>query len=62
MRQPFLKSMNEIPNPTFYPKVEFLHECGFFIGNNHMITSEEFSILEDLVRDWAHSKNPEELT
>lgn len=62
LRQPFLKSMNEIPNPTFYPKVEFLHECGFFIGNNHMITSEEFSILEDLVRDWAHSKNPEELT
>ena len=48
--------MNDIPSPSFYPKVEFLHECGFFIGNNHMITSEEFSILEELLKDWSRSE------
>ena len=32
------------------PNVEYLHKNGFFIGNNHLITDEEISKLQELLR------------
>lgn len=49
LRQPFLRQVEGIPNPSEFPVVELLHEQGFFIGNNHMIENVEFEILDKLI-------------
>ena len=47
LRQPFLKDYSiDIP---WLPNVEYLHNNGFFIGNNHMITDEEVLKLHSLI-------------
>tara|TARA_B100000085_G_C18560631_1_gene519406 strand:+ start:1793 stop:2965 length:1173 start_codon:yes stop_codon:yes gene_type:complete len=51
LRQPFLKDKN-YPDADNFPNSEFLHECGFYIGNNHMITDEEFEQLENLLNNF----------
>ena len=40
LRQPFLKNYTLPLNRS--PKVDYLHFHGFFIGNNHLITNQEF--------------------
>ena len=49
LRQPFLQNKN-YPLASEFKNSEFLHECGFYIGNNHMITNEEFNQLEKLLK------------
>ena len=51
LRQPFLQNKNYPPASEF-KNSEFLHECGFYIGNNHMITDEEFKQLENLLNNF----------
>mgnify|MGYP003641038838 CR=1 FL=1 len=53
LRQPFLQREPNIPSPSLYPTAEFLHENGFFIGNNHMITKGEWDILEKIINDYV---------
>ena len=43
-----------MPTPSDFPLVEFLHEHGFFIGNNHMIDKKEFIILEKLIEEFIN--------
>jgi CDP-6-deoxy-D-xylo-4-hexulose-3-dehydrase len=50
LRQPFLQDYNM--DIEWDANVEYLHKNGFFIGNNHLITDEEISKLEDLLRDF----------
>tara|TARA_R110000824_G_scaffold60853_5_gene162343 strand:+ start:8940 stop:10241 length:1302 start_codon:yes stop_codon:yes gene_type:complete len=57
LRQPFLRNMKEMPSADQYPHVEFLHESGFFIGNNHLITDQEFLTLECLVKEWVDTES-----
>ncbi len=52
LRQPFLKRVGT-PDPSTFPNVEFLHENGFFIGNNHMVTDDEFIALEKLLTEFC---------
>jgi len=54
LRQPFIARLENIPPASDFPNSEFLHEHGFFIGNNHMITDEEFKILEKLIYEFKH--------
>ena len=50
LRQPFLKDYSlEI---EWDSNVDQLHERGFFIGNNHLITDEDFNKLEELVHEF----------
>ena len=49
LRQPFLQRELNIPPPSSFPTAEFLHENGFFIGNNHMITNSEWDELEKII-------------
>jgi len=49
LRQPFLQREPNIPPPSSFPTAEFLHENGFFIGNNHMITNSEWDELEKII-------------
>ena len=35
-----------------FPKVDYLHYHGFFIGNNHLITDEDLEKLEGLVSEY----------
>ena len=44
LRQPFL---SEYEKDKEFPKVDYLHYHGFFIGNNHLITDDEIEYLED---------------
>tara|TARA_R110000744_G_scaffold77417_2_gene152814 strand:- start:809 stop:1981 length:1173 start_codon:yes stop_codon:yes gene_type:complete len=53
LRQPFLQKKN-YPHPSKYPNSEKLHECGFYIGNNHMITDDEFNQLEYLLNNFEN--------
>lgn len=53
LRQPFLQRVEGMPKPWEFPSVEFLHEQGFFIGNNHMIENEEFEILDQLINEFV---------
>ena len=47
LRQPFLRNNNEIgDSPEHHPNAEYLHTHGFFIGNNHLITDEDFVQFE----------------
>jgi len=50
LRQPFLEDYNLDIN--WQSKVDFLHENGFFIGNNHLITDEECDKLEEILNDF----------
>ena len=50
LNQPFLKNYTlDIP---WGSKIDSLDKSGFFIGNNHMITDEEFIKLETLLGDF----------
>ena len=51
LRQPFLKDYSlNIQGPA---NVDFLHENGFFIGNNHLITDEEIDKLEEMLNEFS---------
>ena len=50
LRQPFLEDYRLDIN--WQSKVDFLHENGFFIGNNHLITDEECDKLEEILNDF----------
>ncbi len=43
LRQPFLAGNGY--KPEDFPNAEYLHKHGFFIGNNHLITDEDFNRL-----------------
>ena len=51
LRQPFLKEYElEI---DWTPSVDYLHDNGFFIGNNHLVTDEDFVKLEEIMDEYA---------
>jgi CDP-6-deoxy-D-xylo-4-hexulose-3-dehydrase len=50
LNQPFLKNY-EIDIP-WSSNIQMLDKNGFFIGNNHMITDDEFDRLEDLLKSF----------
>jgi CDP-6-deoxy-D-xylo-4-hexulose-3-dehydrase len=50
LRQPFLKECRL--DIEWDSNVDMLHEQGFFIGNNHLITEEDFSKLEDIMYEY----------
>ena len=52
LRQPFLREKYGVPD--HFPHAEYLHKRGFFIGNNHLITDEDFERFE---KDLADSIN-----
>ncbi len=41
------------PDIDWTPNVDFLHDNGFFIGNNHMVTDEEIYKLETIIHEFA---------
>ena len=43
----------KIPAPERFPIAESLHMHGFFIGNNHMITEEDWIKLETLLETYG---------
>ena len=45
LRQPFLRDTYD--RPDNFPNAEYLHNHGFFIGNNHLITDEDFKKFEN---------------
>ena len=49
LRQPFLSEYEHFKE---FPKVDYLHYHGFFIGNNHLITDEDLEKLEGLVSEY----------
>jgi len=49
LRQPFLSKIPNMPKPWEFPSVEFLHEQGFFIGNNHLITEDDWHRFEKIL-------------
>ena len=49
LRQPFLQRLQETPNYKEFLSAEFLHKNGLFIGNNHLITKEEFKSLDKII-------------
>jgi len=60
LRQPFLRQLKMgviptpvAPSPKEFDNAEFLHEHGFFIGNNHMISDKDFTELERLVKEYV---------
>lgn len=53
LRQPFLVKDDKIPSPDRFPIAEALHNNGFFIGNNHMITEEDWIKLETLLENYG---------
>ena len=53
LRQPFLIKDDKIPSPDRFPIAEALHNNGFFIGNNHMITEEDWVKLETLLENYG---------
>ena len=52
LRQPFLQRAPKIPLPEKFPIAEELHNNGFFIGNNHMITEKDWIKLETLLKQY----------
>ena len=51
LRQPFLKGYSlDIQTVA---NVDFLHENGFFIGNNHLITNDEIDRLEEILEEFS---------
>ena len=51
LRQPFLRGYSM--DIDWEPNVEYLHTNGFFIGNNHLITDDDFKRLEDLLDEFT---------
>jgi CDP-6-deoxy-D-xylo-4-hexulose-3-dehydrase len=51
LRQPFLK--NYKLDIEWTPSVDFLHDNGFFIGNNHLITEQEVNKLEEFIDEFT---------
>ena len=51
LRQPFLK--NYSIDIEWLPNVDYLHNNGFFIGNNHLITDEEILKLEGFIDEFS---------
>ena len=49
LRQPFLSEYEPFKE---FPKVDYLHYHGFFIGNNHMVTDDEIEKLEGILSDY----------
>ena len=49
LRQPFLSEYEHFKE---FPKVDYLHFHGFFIGNNHLVTDEDLERLEELVSEY----------
>tara|TARA_R110001592_G_scaffold11644_1_gene56998 strand:+ start:1794 stop:3002 length:1209 start_codon:yes stop_codon:yes gene_type:complete len=52
LRQPFLRRNPKTPPYNKFPQTELLHNCGFFIGNNHMITEGDWVKLETLIKNY----------
>lgn len=46
LRQPFLSEYEPFKE---FPKVDYLHYHGFFIGNNHLISNEDIRKLETII-------------
>lgn len=58
LKQPFLSDYRlEVDGR---PNVEELHECGFFIGNNHLISDGDFLKLEKLLNEFAEKQKNNE--
>jgi CDP-6-deoxy-D-xylo-4-hexulose-3-dehydrase len=55
LRQPFLQYLNL--DLEEYPKVDNLHFKGFYIGNNHLITEDDWLKLENLVFEFMNLYN-----
>lgn len=54
LNQPFLKNYQiDVP---WNSNIEMLDKNGFFIGNNHMITDDEFLKLENLLSDYFNAR------
>jgi len=51
LKQPFLKGYNM--DIGWDANVDYLHYNGFFIGNNHLITDEDFQRLENILDDFT---------
>ncbi len=51
LRQPFLSDYELDINTA--ANVDFLHENGFFIGNNHLITDAELDTLEEMLNEFS---------
>ena len=49
LRQPFLSEYEVFKE---FPKVDYLHYHGFFIGNNHLVTDEEIEKLGFILDDY----------
>jgi len=52
-RQPFLKFLDL--KPEDFPNADDLHFRGFYIGNNHLITDQDFDKLEELLENYKES-------
>tara|TARA_R100001015_G_C4595452_1_gene150676 strand:- start:534 stop:1193 length:660 start_codon:yes stop_codon:yes gene_type:complete len=52
LRQPFLQQNPNVPNPERFIIAEALHTCGFFIGNNHLITEDDWVKFEKLLENY----------
>jgi CDP-6-deoxy-D-xylo-4-hexulose-3-dehydrase len=49
LRQPFLSEYEPYKE---FPKVDYLHYQGFFIGNSHLVTDEDIEKLEVILDDY----------
>ena len=49
LRQPFLSEYEPFKE---FPKVDYLHYHGFFIGNNHLITDDDIEKLKTIIDDY----------
>ena len=49
LRKPFLSEYEPFKE---FPKVDYLHYHGFFIGNNHLITDDDINKLESLLDEY----------
>ena len=55
LRQPFLEDYELDFDGE--PGVDYLHFNGFFIGNNHLVTDEDITRLEELIDNWFTIEN-----
>lgn len=53
LRQPFLRREEGMPEANKFTNAEYLHEHGFFIGNNHMISESDFAMLSLLIEEFC---------
>ena len=50
LRQPFLKKFGV--SPAEFPNSEYIHTNGFYIGNNHLVSDDDFEWLEECLQDF----------